>query len=613
MKKYCLFPALLFLLLQQATAAVDPATNTQPVIPDRVQDRFIPADAGRLSGLLNSHILLNQEKRLLLVDSALLLSGFEHRPGSQKWIGEHVGKFLFAAVNTYRYTHDPRLKALMDDIERKYIATQLPDGYLGTYLPKDYWSEWDVWVHKYAIIGLLSYYSLTGDHAALEAARKAGDLICRTFGNAPGQLDLNKSGYHNGLASGSILGPMVDLYRYTGDPKYLAFAKYIFADWETETGPKIISGLEQYGKVTKVGNAKAYEMLSCFLGVLEFYKLTGEARYLKAMQTAWQDISKNRLYITGTTSSHEHFQDDQVLPAAIDDKMGEGCVTVTWIQFNDLLLGITGEPKYATEIERSVYNHLFAAENPENGCVSYYTPLQGAKPQLCKLTCCLSSVPRAISMIPDMVWGRIGKEFSILLYEPGEVTDSIVTANGKKISLHVVSSTDFPATGNLDYKIHPSTPARFAVNFRVPDWAANYTVTINGIKQPAPAGPLLKIERIWKTSDRITVHFDMPLRKIAGGTSYPGYIAFKRGPQILAVDSVLDPEYKELLQVGVAPGIIYNLTPVSSDLPPTWIGKQAWLLTRTTADNNRSFVLAPFADTGQQGTMQQVWLPVRGN
>ena len=117
---------------------------------------------------------VNLEKRLLQIDSAILLSGFRKRPGSQTWIGEHVGKFLFSSANTYKYSNDPRIKQLMDAMAKEFISCQLPDGYLGTYLPKDYWTDWDVWAHKYAIIGLLNYYSVTGNAPALAAARKAG-------------------------------------------------------------------------------------------------------------------------------------------------------------------------------------------------------------------------------------------------------------------------------------------------------------------------------------------------------------------------------------------------------------------------------------------------------
>src|ERR1700709_599439 len=149
---------LCLLAINFAKAATDPIPTWKPVVPNKVVEKYQPADLSQFTGLLNEHIDINIEKRLLKIDSAILLSGFVKRPGSQTWIGEHVGKFLFSASRSYRYSHDPRLKELMDDMVRKYIATQLPDGYLGTYLPANYWTEWDVWAHKYAIIGLLEYY-----------------------------------------------------------------------------------------------------------------------------------------------------------------------------------------------------------------------------------------------------------------------------------------------------------------------------------------------------------------------------------------------------------------------------------------------------------------------
>src|ERR1700730_15831365 len=191
----------------------------EPVVPNKVADKYIPAYYQNIEGLLGYRMNVNLEKRLLQIDSAILLSGFRKRPGSQTWIGEHVGKFLFSSANTYKYSNDPRIKQLMDAMAKEFIRCQLPDGYLGTYLPKDYWTDWDVWAHKYAIIGLLNYYSVTGYAPALEAARKAGDLLYRTFGYKEGQRDIIIAGHHAGLAPGSVLEPMVDLYRYTGDKK----------------------------------------------------------------------------------------------------------------------------------------------------------------------------------------------------------------------------------------------------------------------------------------------------------------------------------------------------------------------------------------------------------
>src|ERR1041385_4662996 len=176
----------------------------------------------------------------------------------------------------------------------------------------------------------------------------------------------------------------------------------------------------------------------------------------------------------------KRIKEDDILPAEVSNSMGEGCVTTTWIQFNLQLLQITGEQKYADELERSVYNHLLAAENPQTGCVSYYTALQGNKPYKCDqgYSCCLSSVPRAISLIPDMVWGKVDKVFSVMLYEAGEVTDTIATSDLSSIELNIKSVTNFPLDGKVNYPITQSRAKKFALQFRVPSWSQNFVARI---------------------------------------------------------------------------------------------------------------------------------------
>ena len=57
-------------------------------------------------------------------------------------------------------------------------------------------------------------------------------------------------------------------------------------------------------RVDKVGDAKAYEMLSCLNGLLEYYRTVGGDRsLLDACLNAWQDIVDKRLYPTGTASA----------------------------------------------------------------------------------------------------------------------------------------------------------------------------------------------------------------------------------------------------------------------------------------------------------------------
>src|SRR5436309_2703988 len=106
-----------------------------PLGSDKIHDRFIPAGfAGQhLDGILGDRMRVNLESRLLHVDEKGLVDCFQRLPGQHAWAGEHAGKFLDAAANTWLYTKDARLKTLMDRVARTLIAAQLPDGYLGTY------------------------------------------------------------------------------------------------------------------------------------------------------------------------------------------------------------------------------------------------------------------------------------------------------------------------------------------------------------------------------------------------------------------------------------------------------------------------------------------------
>ena len=264
----------------------------------------------RLGGYLNERMDANLRQRLLNIDETGILEGYYNRPGKQSYVGEYAGKYLHAATRVWRSTHNAPLKAQMDRIVDILISCQNNDGYLGTYLPANYWTEWDVWSHKYNLLGLLSYYSATGFKPALEASKKMGDLICKTFGDNPGQLNIIEHGYHMGMASTSILEPMTDLYRFTGDKKYLDFCYYIIRAYDYKNGPHIISTLTTLGKVDKTGNGKAYEMMSNLTGIVKLYQLTGDEKLLKAAENAWKDISTYKLYITGTASQGEFFRDD---------------------------------------------------------------------------------------------------------------------------------------------------------------------------------------------------------------------------------------------------------------------------------------------------------------
>lgn len=591
-----------------------PRTNLQFV--ETIEKQIIAGETNSFGienitfeGYLNDRLNANLTERLLKIDEKGILECYYNRPGNQTWIGEYAGKYLHAASRVWRSTHNVKLKAQMDRIVDILIGCQNEDGYLGTYLPVNYWTDWDVWAHKYNMLGLLSYYAATGYKPALETSIKMGDLLCKTFGEKEGQLNIINSSGHIGMASTSVLEPMTYLYQYTGDKRYLDFCNYIIKAYDYDQGPKIISTLTTLGKVDKTANAKAYEMMSNLTGIVKLYQLTGNAKLLKAAENAWNDISTNKLYITGTASKGEHFPDDFDLPAGNDVNMGEGCVTATWLQFSQAMYYLTGEAKYIDEIEKSIYNHLLAAENPETGCVSYYTALQGKKPYRCTIFghCCLASIPRGIAAIPELAYAKnVDNGFSINLYSSGRLKDKIMTKNGKEIAVDCKVESNFPQEGKAKITITPSAKASFKLMLRVPAWCKSFKANYGGKNYAGIAGQYLVIEKDWVGATTILVSFDLNTQLLDGGKSYAGFEAVKVGPQVLAIDQALNPGLKDLDKITMGS---LNLTPISKSLlPKSWVGSQIYSTKAFYGGKPIELKLVPFADAGQTDGEVRVWI-----
>ena len=570
------------------------------VLSLQAADRFVPApyQGQQIEGILGERMRANLEGRLLRVDEKALLDCFRHRPGPQAWAGEHAGKFLHAAANTWLFTGDERLKTLMDRVARELIATQLPDGYLGTYTDDKRWTSWDVWVHKYDLIGLLAYFEATGDKSALDASRKIGDLLVATFGTGAGQRDIIAAGTHVGMAATSVLEPMVKLYKLTGEQKYLEFCRYLVRAWDQPNGPRIIAAINSTGSVFKTANAKAYEMMSNLVGLVELYRVAADPLYLKTARIAWQDIVDHRLYIDGTASSAEHFTDDGVLPGEDISDTGEGCVTVTFLQLTWQLLRVTGEPRYAEQLEHTVYNALLGAQDARTGNICYFTPLNGRKNATPGVNCCVSSEPRGISMIPQLAWGSLDEGAAVLLYAPGRA--KIPLDSGE---LTLESKTTYPLEGAVELTLRPGKPARFPLYLRVPAWTARYTAAIGGDTFSGKAGEFLKIDREWKPGDTVRIQMDMTVRVLDGGVSYPHNVAIVRGPQVLALDAAVNRGMRDLQAAGPR-AMDVKLSDAPASLPARWPGKQAYQMDGVMSGKPVNLVLVPFADA----SIYRVWL-----
>lgn len=569
------------------------------MVTHKIVSTFNTADLGRshFEGWLADRMMLNIEKRLLTLDLDMILDPFEHRPGQQWWAGEHAGKHLHAATQAWLYTGDDRLKARMSETAARLIATQLPNGYLGTYKDSDQFRQgdglgwdgpvWDVWTHKYCLIGLLTYYQATKDQSALDACRQAADLMYEHYVTKGKSLRLASA--HLGMAATSLLEPMAILYQEASEPRYLEFCHRIVDAWEDESDPetwmyedgcRLLTSLLETGDVYRTANRKAYEMLSNLVGLMTLYRVEPDERYFRACRNAWNDIAGGRLYITGTASYFEQFTQDGRMPPG--QAVGEGCVTVTWLQLTRHLFELTGEMKYADELERTIYNALPAAQSPLTGEVSYFSPLIGHKDYnghdvklIPAISCCSSSIPRGMAMIPSLVSGALRGNPVLLQYTPGVHVLPFGDDASHEVTLRVRGV--YPKESDLEVVITSTTSERFTLALRVPIWAEGFRAHIDGEDISIPETRLIEIDRAWQPGDIIHIHIPLDIRVVSHTDITSDAVAFVRGPQVLATDTAVD-------------GHLPN---------DNWWGDDLHVHTATQGGQEQLFELVPFADAGQ--------------
>ncbi len=594
----------LAVVLLASPAAARPIEPLPEKVPPQAPDalKILSPAAVHIDGWIGKRIDANAQERLLPIDTEPLLAGYRHRPGSHPWIGEHVGKWMHAATLAWAYTGDPHLRAKLDRVAAELVRCQEADGYLGTYVPDKRLglypgNDWDVWSHKYNLIGLLTYYQYTGDAAALRACRKMGDLLIATF---PEKKSILAAGTHNGMAATSVLEPIVLLYRATGDQRFLDFARYIVHSWDERGGPKVLTTLLREKQVNKTANGKAYEMLSNLVGLCELYRATGEAQFLDAVRNAWQDIVANRLYITGSASSFEHFHGDHELPNGPESNICETCVTVTWMQLNWQLLRLTGEAKYGDEFERSLYNHLAAAQLPRGDDWCYYTPLDGPKRYDKGITCCHSSGPRGMALAPQVAYLR-SRDGDLVFVNTLETSSGTLELGGQRVVIEQAS--EFPRRGHSNITVRTASDASFGIKIRLPAWAVPAEVVADGkpIKADSAGWATLPI-RSWKNGEQLSIDFHLGATLIAGDHGNAGRAALAWGPFVLAYDHDRIggiPADDALALVDAHP----SLTPKP--------GRELAFDVRVATSKGAppaARVFVPFADAGSGGGQYRVWL-----
>lgn len=517
--------------------------SAQPAI-SKVKDVLIPMYDVNLSGFVGERLNNAYENRILAQDVDRLVDPFKVRTEDKCWQSEFWGKWFTSAVLAYRYHPTDKLKAKLTSAVSKLIATQTPDGYIGNYAPGKELQQWDIWGRKYCMLGLIAWYDVTGDAKSLLAASASADYLIRELKEK--KVKITMLGNHRGMAATSILEPITQLYVRTGKKTYLDFAEEIVDQWET-VGPHLISKskvnvAERFPIPVKSWwgyeqGQKAYEMMSCYEGLLELYRITGKLLYKKAVEDVWNNIKETEINIAGSGSSMECWFGGKKLQPFVAKHYQETCVTATWIKLSQQLLRLTGEAKYADAIEISFYNALLGSMKPDGSTWAKYSPIIGIRSEggeQCDmgLNCCVASGPRALYTFPASAVMKSVKGIAINFYNSGRYKINLAT--GKEIEL--VQKTDYPANGmvNIHFNILPKE--KFEIKLRIPSWSEKTTVRINGKEIPGiKKGEYLAIERIWQKDDTIMLSFDMRGR-IETIRAIENHEAVMMGPIVLTRD-----------------------------------------------------------------------------
>ena len=524
----------------------------------------------------------------------------------QEWRGEYWGKMMRGAAFVYSVTRDNELYAILEETVRDLLAAQDADGTFSTYMPKDQYNKWDLWSRKYILLGLLCFLNVCQNEQLkrriLNAAMRHADAILERVGDETnGKLQIEQtstvaSGHpvHGAMNSLSILEPMVLLYRVTGERRYLNFCTYL-----VEVGARACGNIFELAYVGRLAPyqypyTKAYEMISCFEGLLEYALTVGNEKWKQAViQFAYRMMDTDITLLGSAGTTHEFLDHASVHQT---DESGEAvgqetCVSVTWMKFCARILLVTGDPIFGDCFEQTLYNaylgtlnydHISNPERIQKGFripgveikptflpFDSYTPLlggtrgQGIGGSLMfgdgtYYGCCACIASVGVGIAPHLAVLRAKKGFSIQLYERGVY--ETVTDSGTKIRFNI--ETAYPAEGKIHIRVNPTAAERFTLSLRIPSWSVETGLSVNETSVAVTPG-MTEIDRVWQPGDIVSLTLDMrveALRPTAFGKdilrsrilwktcemipfqveeqeTHSRYVAFRCGPLMLAGDT----------------------------------------------------------------------------
>jgi DUF1680 family protein len=538
---------------------------------------------------------------------------------------------------------DAGWSTVVDETVALLRDVQEDDGYLNSWIqgvhPDRRWRDLvqshELYCAGHLIQGAVAMARGAGRDDLLEVARRFADLAVERFGAEDGEPGLD--------GHPEIETALVELYRHTGDDRYLALASsMVERRGHGLLGPGMFGPhyLQDHLPVREATEPVGHAVRQLYLaaGVTDVYLETGDASLLEAMERLWERTVNEKTYVTGAHGSRhrdEAFGDPFELPP--DRAYGETCAAIASFHWNWRLLLATGRGRYADELERTLFNAI-AVSTAVDGChFTYSNPLHlraghdgsdedapSERLPWFRCACCPPNLARLVASLHHYVATRDAEGVQLHLYAPGRIETQ--TPDGRPVTLAV--ATKYPWDGRIELDVE-APGGEWTLALRVPAWCEAASVRLDGeavAARPDDAG-YVRLRRDWGGTSRVVLELPMPVRVLAPHPridAVRGCVALARGPLVYCIEQAdhptdvavedlrLDPEAPpqpdgalEALGVGV---VLAGPASVRTDVPQELYTSSA----RAGAPRSRPATLTaiPYFRWGNRGpNAMRVWIP----
>lgn len=580
------------------------------------------------NGIIDESVRFVEETQLLRTDlwSRFVQQFKEDADFEGGWRGEYWGKMMRGACFVYAYSQNETLYAILEDTIKDMLSAQEENGRISSYGIDHEFEAWDIWSRKYVLLGMQYFLEICKDEAlsaqlVTSMCRQVDYIMTKIGRKRDGKLPITKATRHwRGLNSSSLLEPIVKLYNLTKEQKYLDFATYIVERGGTDVANIFDLAYEDQFYPYQYPVTKAYEMTSCFEGLLEYYHVTGIEKHKVSVINFANRVLESDFTIIGCCGcTHELFDHSTVRQANTTNgaTMQETCVTVTLMKFFYHLALLTGESKYVDAFETSFYNAYLGAINTEQVIeptileehsdwnieplpFDSYSPLTagtrgngigGLKVMSDNhyYGCCACIGAAGLGLVPMLAFVKTKQGFNMNLFVDGEA--KLYTESEKELVFR--TTTRYPVEGSIHVEITTQKPEDFELAIRIPAWSKQTCVSVNGESLAADEG-YVRIQREWNTGDYVDISLDMRteairpipygeqilMNKVIWGANYmvstydiedpiaKNHLALRRGPIVLAQENRLGYSVDEPVDIAVEPDGYVLVTIPEKEIAP---------------------------------------------